>query len=129
MFDSTMARKTALTLARARLDRGLAELRRDPADMLMLAVRHRLVVGVGVFALASVLTLDDAVFEQGHTWALFTLLAIPAALLLRGRPRLAALALVAGGVLLRVSVAGVWQSDPVAVTVWPLRSRRCSSSS
>lgn len=117
MFDSTMARKRAQTFARARLDRALAELRRDPADILLMAVRHRLVVGVGVFALASVLTLDDAVFEQGHLWALFALLAVPAALLLRGRPRLAALALVAGGVLLRLSVAGVWQADPVAVTV------------
>jgi hypothetical protein len=112
MFDSTLPWR----FARARLDGALAELRRDPADILILAVRHRLVVGVGVFALASVLTLDDALF-QGHAWALFALLAVPAALLLRSRPRLAALALVAGGVLLRLSLAGVWQADPVAVTV------------
>lgn len=117
MFDTTMARETARTFARARLDRVAAELRRDPADILVLAVRHRLVVGIGVFALASVLTLSDAIFEQGHLWALLALLAVPAALLLRGRPRLAALALVAGGVVLRLSVAGVWQADPVAVTV------------
>ena len=116
MFDTTMARKTALTFARARLDRALVELGRDPGDILLLAVRHRLVVGIGVFAFASVLTLDDALY-QGHAWALFALLAVPAALLLRGRPRLAALALVGGGVLLRLSVAGVWQADPVAVTV------------
>jgi hypothetical protein len=112
MFDTTMAR----SFPRARLDRALAELRRDPADILILAVRHRLVVGVVVFAVASALTLDDALY-QGHAWALFALLAVPAALLLRGRPRLAGLALVAGGVLLRLSLAGVWQADPVAVTV------------
>jgi hypothetical protein len=112
MFDTTMAWR----FARARLDRALVELRGDPADILMLAVLNRLVVGVGVFGLASALTIDDALF-QGHVWALFALLAVPAALLLRGRPRIAALALVAGGVVLRLSVAGVWQADPVAVTV------------
>jgi hypothetical protein len=112
MFDSTTARR----FARARLDRALVELGRDPGDILLLAVRHRLVVGIGVFALVSVLTLDDALY-QGHAWALFALLAVPAALLLRSRPRLAALALVAGGVLLRLSLAGVWEADPVAVTV------------
>jgi hypothetical protein len=113
MFDTAPARR----FARARLDRAVAELGREPADVLVLAVRHRLVVGIGIFALASTVTLGDALIEQGHLWALLALLAVPGALVLRGRPRLAALALVAGGVVLRLSVAGVWQADPIAVTV------------
>jgi len=101
----------------ARLERSWASPRPEAADLLILAVRHRFLVGVAVFAAASWLTLDDAVLGQGNGWALFALLAVPAAVLLRGRPRLAALALVAGGILLRLAVAGVWQADPVAVTV------------
>ena len=101
----------------ARLKRAAAGLRPEPADVLIWAVRNRLIVGIGIFAVASILTLEDAVLQQGHVWALFALLAVPAAYALRGRPRIAALALVAGGIILRVAVAGVWQADPVAVTV------------
>jgi len=113
MIDVTSARRSV----DARLRRTVARTRPEPADILIWAVRNRLVVGIGIFAVASILTLEDAVLQQGHLWALFALLAIPAAYLLRGRQRLAALALVAGGIVLRLSVAGVWQADPVAVTV------------
>jgi hypothetical protein len=101
----------------ARLERAWATPRPEAADLLILAVRQRFLLGVAVFAAASFLTLNDAVFNEGNAWALFALLAVPAAVLLRGRPRLAAIALVAGGIILRLAVAGVWQADPVAVTV------------
>ena len=91
--------------------------RPEAADIVTWAVAHRLLVGAAVFAAASALTLGDAVVEQRQYWALLALLAVPAVYLLRGRERLAALALVAGGIVLRLSVVGVWEADPVAVTV------------
>jgi hypothetical protein len=101
----------------ARLERAWARPRPEAADLLILAVRQRYFLGIAVFAAASLLTLNDAVFVEGNAWALFALVAIPAAVVLRGRPRLGAIALVVGGVVLRLAVAGVWQADPVAVTV------------
>lgn len=98
-----------------RLRRG-AVARAGWAGFVAWAARHRLLVAIGVFAATSTLTLDAAIEELGHWWVLFGLVAVPAAYLLRRRPRLAALAIVAGGVVLRLAVAGVWQADQVAVT-------------
>jgi len=101
----------------ARLEAALASPRPEAADVLIQAVRHRFLVGIAVFAAASLVTLNDAVLGEGNVWALVAVLAIPAAILLRGRPRLAALALVAGGIVLRIAMAGVWDADQVSVTV------------
>lgn len=80
-------------------------------------VDHRLIAGAALFAIASTLPLFDAIVEKQRYWAPVALLAVPAAYLLRRRERLAALALVAGGITLRLAVAWAWQADPMAVSM------------
>jgi hypothetical protein len=102
----------------AALDRLRRAARARPgwAGVVAWAARHRLLVAIGVFGATSILTIDAAIDEMGAWWAVFALLAVPAAYLLRRRPRLAGLAIIAGAILLRVAVAGVWHADQVAVT-------------
>jgi hypothetical protein len=92
------------------------------AGLVAWAARHRFLVAIIAFVVASTLTLDAAIEEMGRWWALLALLAVPLAYLLRRRPRLAALAIVGGGVVLRVALAGAWQADQVAVTVAAARA-------
>lgn len=91
--------------------------RPEAADIVAWVFEHRLLAGAGVFAMGSVLTLGDAIGGQDQWWAALALLAVPAVYVLRGRERLAALAMVAGGIVLRLSLVGIWEADPVAVTV------------
>lgn len=102
---------------RTRLELAIERLPADPADLLAWAVRNRLLIGLGVFALLAMRPLSEAVGSLGNGWAVAALVAVPAAYFLRNHRRLAALMLVLGGLILRLAVAHFWQADPIAVTV------------
>ena len=73
----------------------------------------------GAIVLWTLITTPFALYMASNTdrdWVLAALAGGPAAFLLRRRPYLAAAAIVAGGMVLRLSFVGLSSSDPIALT-------------